>query len=188
LIYKLVISKQFSGNIGRDYMEWRQIEEFPRYSVSDSGKVRNDATDRIMAMQVNQRGILYVGLVRSPDLPQRKRSVALLVAEAFMEPHEPPTFNTVIHLDGNFMNCAVDNLMWRPRWFAVKYHRQFKPFDTTPHPAISSRIQDRRTGVIYRNSMDAAMRCGLLDKEIFTCWLNHTPVWPTYQEFIVLED
>jgi len=168
-------------------MEWRQIEEFPNYSVSDSGKVRNDKTDRIMALQVNQRGIVYVGLVKN-IADQYKRSVALLVAEAFMEPHEPPTFNTVIHLDGDFTNCSVGNLMWRPRWFAVKYHRQFRPFDDSPHPAISSRVQDRRTGVIYKDSMDAATRCGLLDKEIFSAWIKHTYVWPTYQEFIVLDD
>lgn len=168
-------------------MEWARIEEFPDYSVSNTGKIRNDRTDRIMALQRNQRGALYVGLVR--DCMQSKRSVALLVAEAFMEPPEPTTFNTVIHLDGNFENCHVDNLMWRPRWFAVKYHRQFKPFDPSgPHPAISSRIQDRKTGVIYRNSMDAAMSCGLLDKEIFSAWLKHTYVWPTYQYFIVMED
>lgn len=169
-------------------MEWRQIEEFPRYSVNELGQVRNDDTGRTLALQRNQRGAVYVGLVLSPDYPQYKRSVALLVAEAFKGPPEPETFNTVIHLDGNFSNCCIDNLMWRPRWFAIKYHQQFRPFDTTPHPVIASRVQDRKTGVIYRNSMEAATTCGLLDKEILTSWLKHTYVWPTYQEFIVLEN
>jgi hypothetical protein len=166
-------------------MYWERIRKFPGYSVCMNGDVRNDSTNRILIPQRNQRGIVNVGMVR--DSKQHKRSVALLVAEAFLRPSALETFNTVIHLDGDLSNCSVDNLMWRPRWFAVRYHQQFRGLDNFHHPAIKSRIQDRKTGVIYKDSMDAATKCGLLDREILFACTRNTYVWPTYQEFIMMD-
>ena len=105
-------------------VEWRQIREFPNYSVSNSGYVRNDDTGRIMAASVNQHGVVHVGLMRGPR--QHKKSLALIVAEAFVErPNE--AFDTPIHLDGNRHNNDTSNLLWRPLWFARKFNRQFAP-------------------------------------------------------------
>lgn len=159
-------------------MDWREIPDFPGYSVSNMGRIRNDRTDRIMALQINQHGIVHVGLFR--DGKQHKRGVALLVCEAFLPPPSPPTFDTPIHLDGDLTNNHIDNLMWRPRWFAVKYHKQF---DSREPMGFSGPIQDKRTGQVFRNSWEAATTFGLLDREIFLATLNRTYVWPTYQEF-----
>jgi hypothetical protein len=103
---------------------WRQIYEFPGYSVSNMGRVRNDETGRIMALSRNQYGIVNVGLVLGRK--QYKRSVALLVADAFLPTWESEVFTSPIHLNGDRSDCRAENLMWRPRWFAAKYHRQFK--------------------------------------------------------------
>jgi len=159
-------------------MDWKPIKEFPGYSISNMGRVRNDDTDRIMALQRNPHGIVHVGLWK--DGKQYKRSVAVLVCEAFLPPPTPPTFDTPIHLDGDKTNCRIDNLMWRPRWFAVRYHRQFH--DNRPM-GFSGPIRDKRTGEVFRNSMEAAMRFGLLDWDIFKSTIARTYVWPTYQEF-----
>lgn len=159
-------------------MEWSPIPDFPGYSVSNLGRIRNDRADRIMALQRNQHGVVHVGLFR--DGKQHKRAVALLVCEAFLPPPTPPTFDTPIHLDGDRTNCRIDNLMWRPRWFAVRYHRQFT--DDRPM-GFRNPIRDKRTGQVFRNSMEAATTFGLLDWDIFKATLNRTYVWPTYQEF-----
>jgi hypothetical protein len=36
---------------------WLPIDEFPGYSISDQGRVRNDATKRVMVMVRNQGGV-----------------------------------------------------------------------------------------------------------------------------------
>ena len=59
------------------------------------------------------------------DKQQYTRSVANLVADAFLEPSRNPAYNSVIHLNGDRLDCRVINLMRRPRWFAVKYHAMF---------------------------------------------------------------
>jgi len=39
-------------------MQWREIEDFPGYSVSNFGRVRNDLNDRILTLQRNQHGVV----------------------------------------------------------------------------------------------------------------------------------
>lgn len=161
--------------------EWAPILEFPGYSVSSYGRVRNDETGRIMALTRNQHKIMHVGLTR--DGEQYKRAIAPLVAHAFLDPPALETFDTPINLDGDRSNNHVENLMWRPRWFAIMYHKQFDG----KMRGFSQTIQEKHTGEMFRNSFEAATRYGLLDKEIRNATLNRTYVWPTYQEFRVVE-
>jgi NUMOD4 motif len=161
---------------------WRSIEHFQEYSVSDLGRVRTDKTGRILALSENQFGLLQVGLMR--DGEQRHRSVPLLVAKAFI-PSPPGPFDTPINLDGDRHNNQVANLVWRPRWFAIKYNQQFRyPYENP----ILAPVQDLKTGEISANSFECAKRYGLLERDLVLSILNRTYVWPTYQEFRVLED
>lgn len=161
--------------------EWQPIPEFPGYSVSFEGRVRNDDTGRILAILVNQSGTANVGLSR--DKEQHKRSLALLVAQAFLGDPNPDTFDTPINLDGDRTNCHVDNLMWRPRWFAVKYHQQFNHH----RRGILVPIREVHTGQSFPNSWDAATKFGLIDRDILLAVQNRTYVWPTYQVFEIIE-
>lgn len=163
-------------------MDWAIISEFPDYSVSDTGQVRNDETGRVLALTRNQHGIIQVGLMR--DNRQHKRSVTLLVARAFLPEPTPETFDTPINLDGDRSNNSVDNLMWRPRWFAVRYHKQFN----SDRRGFNQPIQDLHSGEIFKTSWDAATKYGLLDREIMIATINRTYVWPTYQQFRVLQE
>jgi hypothetical protein len=161
---------------------WRYIREFPGYSVGDEGHVRNDDTGRIMAMLVNQHGIGYVGLTK--NCRQHKRSVTVLVATAFtpkLAQHRG-TFDTPINLNGVRTDNRASNLMWRPRWFAVKYFHQFQSNER----GFNVPIEEIGTGEQFKTSWDAALKYGLLDKEIFVATLNRTYVWPSYQRFRVL--
>jgi hypothetical protein len=160
---------------------WKPIDHFPGYSVSDHGRIRTDRSDRILSLSENQYGLVQVGLMR--DGVQRHRSVPLLVAKAFIpEPVGP--FDTPINLDGDRHNNHIDNLAWRPRWFAIKYNQQFRyPY---PYP-ITSRLEDMKTGEISENSTECAKRYGLLEQDLVLSVLNRTYVWPTYQEFRVME-
>lgn len=163
---------------------WATIHAFPRYSVSDEGLVRNDDTGRILAIRRNPQGISYVGLMG--DEQQQNLSVAPLVAEAFVpKPAQDRnnTFNTPIHLNGHLDHNHAYNLMWRPRWFALRFQKQFRKGPTVATPVLELKTQER-----YSCPFIAAMAFGLIEKEIIIASLNRTFVWPTFQEFRFIEE
>jgi len=105
------------------------------------------------------------------------------VAKAFL-PSVPGPFDTPINLDGDRHNNRVENLAWRPRWFAVKYNQQFRhPYEEP----IDDPIMDDRTHEISPNSLECAKRYGLLEQDLVQSIMARTYVWPTYQRFIVIE-
>lgn len=161
--------------------DWKTIKYFPEYAVSTYGRIRSDKTGRILALNDNQYGVVQVGLMK--DGVQYHRSVPLLVARTFIERPSLP-FDTPINLDGDRHNNRVDNIAWRPRWFAIKYNRQFRyPYENP----IRARIIDLKTREISEDSFDCARRYGLLEQDLVLSILNRTYVWPTYQEFGILE-
>lgn len=162
-------------------MDWVEIPEFPDYAVDNRGRVFNLVRQRQMSLSQNSHGVVQVGLVKNGL--QYKRGVALLVAKAFLPPPTPPSFNTPINLDGDRTNNTVENLTWRPRWFAVCYHRQF----LNNEPVSPSPIQELRTGEIYKDAWHAATTFGLLVRDIKQAMINRTYVWPTYQRFKEME-
>lgn len=157
--------------------DWLPVEGFPGYSITHDGKVRRDKNLRVLVPRYNQYGVPYVGLMQGWE--QCNRSLPRLVACAFLP---PPTeiFNTPIQLDGNPRNCRADNLMWRPRWYAVKYKQQFQEryFDCIDEPVHAVDERER-----FHNSFEAACRYGLLEREVVLSIRNRTPAWPTYQTF-----
>ena len=156
---------------------WEPIEFFEDYSVSNFGRVRTDKSGRILALNENQFGLLQVGLMS--DGVQFHRSVPLLVAKAFL-PEVGGAFDTPINLDGDRHNNHVENLAWRPRWFAIRYNQQFRhPYENP----IKAPVVDLKTGEVSKNSFDCAKRYGLLESDLVLSILNRTYVWPTYQEF-----
>jgi len=154
---------------------WANILEFPGYSVSDYGWVRNDDTGRTMAMQKNQSNVVHVGLMRNAI--QYKRSVPLLVARSFVDmPNED--FDTPIQLDGDPYNTHCLNIHWRPWWFAVKYKRQLTDRQGHDRPLV-----ELGTGETFDNSWHAATKYGLLVDEIRLAMMRNTYVFPTFQRF-----
>lgn len=161
---------------------WKTIENFIDYEVSTTGLVRSKKSGRILALSVNQFGVVNVGLWK--DHVQRHRSVPRLVAKAFI-PRKRNAFDTPINLDGDRHNNHVDNLTWRPRWFAVKYNRQFR--EPYAYPILAP-IEDVKSGDVFANSFECAIYYGLLEEDLVLSILNHTYVWPTYQEFRIIEE
>ena len=159
---------------------WREIPDFPRYSVSDQGQVRNDHTGRILKLSMNQYNLLTVGMMYCGT--QFRRSVPLLVADAFV-PGGTEVFNTPINLDGDRFNCRANNLTWRPLWFAVKYNRQFADGFST---YITRPIRNINTGEEFPDSFECSKWYGVLEWDLFQSIEQRTYVWPLYQQFEVL--
>lgn len=88
--------------------EWKVIAEFPRYSVSSTGNVRNNMTGRILKKGKNSLGYLYVDLYSENN--HKSVTVHKLVAEAFIE--NPENKNCIDHIDTNKENNNVGNLKW----------------------------------------------------------------------------
>lgn len=156
---------------------WRPIEGFSGYSVNPLGQVRHDSNARVLQPRINQYGVPYVGLMR--EWRQCARSLPRLVANAFLSPPSE-IFDTPIQLDGDPLNCRVDNLMWRPRWYAIRYKWQFK--ERYPN-AIDEPVHAIHENERFPDSFSAARRYGLLEEEVVQSIINRTPTWPTYQYF-----
>lgn len=162
-------------------IEWRPIRPFPGYSVSSEGFVRNEESGQQMALLVNQRGVVHVGLTK--NRVQYKRAVGLLVANAFIDNPYGPAFDCPINLDGDRYNNRVVNLAWRPKWFAVKYHRQLEEahFDDY-YP-----IEEVETHHQFYNPWKAAIAYGLLQVDILLSLNRGVKVWPSRTSFVRAE-
>lgn len=155
--------------------QWTPILDFPGYSVSTSGHVRNDNTGRILETNQNQYGVLCVGMMR--DGVQYHRSVPKLVARAFVE-RQYGTFDTPINLNGDRTDCRAKNLAWRPRWFAISYHRQFE--QRYEGQGFPNRLRNTLTGKISKDTWACSIEYGLLERDLILAVLNRTYVWPLY--------
>jgi hypothetical protein len=157
--------------------QWLPLKEFPGYSVSNLGQVMNDHRESPVKVSVTGHGVAKVGLMKGGK--QHTRSLKILIASEFM-PQEDPLFNTLINLDGDTTNNCVSNLLWRPRWFAWKYHRQmeFKDIYSDVGP-----VRDVKTKEVYKDIVEAAMANGLLFEEIQMAVVDMIPVFPTWHLF-----
>lgn len=161
--------------------EWVPLSNFPGYSISPLGRVVNDATGEQLHVRVNQYGVAYVGMMRNGA--QITRSLALLVARTFI-PQPNPIFDTPINLNGDRRNCHVENLAWRPYWYARFYNAQFKHRYSHPILVPVKAVGERE---VFSDSLAAASYYGLLEREVVLSVLNHTVTWPTFQQFELVQ-
>jgi hypothetical protein len=167
--------------------EQLDIDGFPDYSVDVYGDVWRSDGYRLTT-SLNQQGIPSVRLMLAGDPSAYRRSVSLLVAKTFLADSQYDTVRggdtpTPIHLDGDRMNCRVDNLMWRPRWFARIYHKERIK---DPFPNWKKPFELLETGEIFAHPKDCAVQYGLLEgtnQGIHIALVNKQHVFPTGQSF-----
>jgi hypothetical protein len=155
----------------------RPIIGFPNYEISNYGRVYNVRTGRQMKHSPTYYDIPTVGLVYEGQ--QYRRSVKVLVARAFV-PGETEVFNTPIQLDGNRSNLHESNIVWRPRWFAWAYTRQF---ESVPGWAFHGPVLDVTHNVRYKNIFKAAIANGSLCEDIHHSIISGTRVFPTGEQY-----
>lgn len=90
-------------------MRWKQIEGYEKYSVSDTGLVRNDLTGKTLIPFVTKKGG-YLRLNLTENGKQKKHLVHRLVAQAFVP--NPNNLETVDHINGDKTDNRVENLQW----------------------------------------------------------------------------
>lgn len=158
---------------GGTLVEWRQVSDFYGYLVNNEGEVKHEKSRTPLTYHLNQQGIPSVVLYANGE--QYRRSVALLVAQAFL-PTPPAHFRSIIHMDGDRLNCDADNLAWRPRWFAVKYQQERR---VEPYPDWYLPFEIMETGEQFKHPRDFAMQYGTLEEDVERSLLYLLPVFPT---------
>lgn len=163
--------------------QWAPIKGFPDYLVSNFGEIVNQERDYSVRQFLTRTGYCYASIMDASGT-QRSCSVSLAVARAFLDKPPVDTFDTPINLNGYRGDNIVSNLMWRPRWFAREYHRQFRSGSL----GFLRPVYEVSTGEVFETSLDAAVKYGLLNKDIVLAYTQGKTVWPTTLRFRPISD
>ncbi len=163
---------------------WQTIPEFSNYQISNLGRVFNIKQDIIMRTSFTNFG--HVKLTLKSDWSDERftRSVAQLVAEAFVEPPNLMCDHVII-LDGDFSNVAAINLDWRPRWYAWKFSRQFRLHQPIFYKNLA--VHNLVTDSYYESVIEAGMTEGLLFDDIWRSSYTKAALFPHGSIFEVIK-
>lgn len=148
-------------------MEWRAVEGFPNYSVSDSGAIMNTVTGKTLKCRKAGNGYYKVTLCCNGK--HTDQYVHRLVAETYI-PNDLRK-SEVNHIDGNKRNNTVSNLEWATR--AENMQHLYNKLDSTEirrrmglsrrgkNNKASHRVMRIEDGKIYPCISDAAKDIGV---------------------------
>lgn len=85
--------------------QWKPIDGFPNYQVSNKGRVKNIKTGRVLKNVIDSHGYYVVNLGKG-----NMRMVHRLIAQAFLP--NPDNLPQINHIDENKLNNDVSNLEW----------------------------------------------------------------------------
>lgn len=156
-------------------VEWRKIKGYEKYSVSNTGLVRNDLTGKIMLPCTTRKGYLRLNLTENGT--QKNRLVHRLVAQAFVP--NPNNLEVVDHINGIKDDNRVENLQWltsqdntKKFWIGMSEERRdkIKRFlvgnANRYRKSVSKPVICIDTGAIYESSGHAARELGICRSSI----------------------
>ena len=120
--------------------EWRIIEEFPNYYISNLGEVKNK-NNKILKQNNNLYGYKRIGLYK--DGEQYFRYIHRLVAFAFLTSADMSY--VVNHKDEDKANNCVDNLEWISRCDNTNYG--------TRNQRVSEKLKGRQLTDEHKNNL-----------------------------------
>lgn len=146
---------------------WRAIDGFPKYQVSDQGRIKNIESCRIFTGTKDAFGYVHVRLI-NPKGTYTLKKVHRLVAETFLpNPEGKPIID---HIDGDKTNNALSNLRW------VTYSENSKAYEASKGKRRSAPINrmlaqytmDGELVAVYDNALEAARMTGFGDFGIYS--------------------
>ena len=88
--------------------EWKTINDYPNYSISSLGVIRNDTTKRIMKLKQDTKGYLIIGLTK--DGIQKCFKHHQLIGLHFIP--NPENYLQIDHINGIRNDNRIENLRW----------------------------------------------------------------------------
>jgi hypothetical protein len=153
-------------------VEWRIVSEYPNYSVSNHGDIRNDLTDRVLKKQLVRNGYQHVVLCDTDG--HHSKSVHRLVAKEFVD--NPRGCDMVNHIDGDKSNNCAENLEWCTQSENMKHAYRMglqKPIRTQIEYSLSRAAEKRKrpvrnieTGVCYPSIKECAEAEGIVHSAV----------------------
>ena len=157
--------------------EWKEIQDFPGYYVSNKGRVRSDKCkgrvkinpeddETILKAIPTGRGYLAVGI--SNKTTKRKRfAIHKLVAKAFIpNPENKPVVN---HIDGNKENNCVENLEWCTQRENIIHSIYVLGNTGTLRHGNPKTVKCIDTGEIFSSAKEAAAKYDIPVKTLYRC-------------------
>lgn len=123
---------------------WKTIEEFPKYSVSNLGRIRKDVkpiqtAGGILNPRPNEKGYSVIRLIR--DKKRYGLKVSRLVAKAFLEPD--PFRPEVNHKNTIKSDNRASNLEWATRLENMRHaQRTLKPWQERGMDRYCAKLTD----------------------------------------------
>ena len=155
--------------------QWKQIEGFENYSVSNTGLIRNENTGKILLPYTTNKGYLRLNL--TDNGVQKKHLVHRLVAQAFIP--NPNGFEVVDHINGIKNDNRVENLQWlttrsntQKYWNGMSEERRTKIKNflvgngNRYRKSVSKPVICIETGAIYDSAGQAAKELNLCRSSI----------------------
>lgn len=136
-----------------DQERWLPCREFPAYEVSNTGKIRNARTGRILKTYINEKGYETVTLRKNNR--QQNIKVHRIVADAFCEQYYEDL--DVTHMDQDRLNNHADNLEWRFRSDIQK--RGYRRYGRLGNRSKAIRVME--TGEIFMSIDECAKSLGM---------------------------
>lgn len=131
---------------------WKPIEGYEKYSVSNTGLVRNNLTGKFLIFYKDKDGYQYISLSRNGKV--KKFRVHRLVAQAFIS--NPNNLKTVDHINGDKEDNNVNNLQWLSNGDNLeKYWERHR-----------KSVVCVENGIVYRSAYQAATELGLRQPHI----------------------
>lgn len=121
--------------------EWRSIDDFPNYKVSNLGRVANG--DRVLKIMktADKYPKSYVELFRNKK--RYRKLISRLVYQAFSEDKMKYNNCRVYHIDGNKDNCCFSNLRASLTDMQNPTDEQIKAYEKWCFPSIKTFIKDK---------------------------------------------
>lgn len=144
--------------------EWRDIEGYEDYQVSNLGQVRSFKQGRkgkILTLTKNYKNEhLGLGVSLRKDKKSEWHRVSYLVLSTFVDKPKDDKFYVPLHLDGNERNNRLDNLMWADELndvpvYCITTRTAYKS------ATIAQEVDDYNSAVIIKNCKGLLKFAGL---------------------------
>jgi len=88
--------------------EWKSIEDYDNYEISNLGNVKNKTTNKLLTPYLHNAGYYKIDLCKNGK--KKKYYIHRLIAKAFIP--NPYNLAEIDHIDRNKSNNSINNLRW----------------------------------------------------------------------------